>query len=409
MKEDSRVILIMSVVSLIVTIASALFLFNYGPSGFAVESVAASFSVTTTLGGQEVTTTLAPSVPSGGGVSGKKTVSDFSIMPYLLQVTLKTGEGAKDSVNVKNIGDNFLDIIIEIGRLSNYISLSKGKIFLKKDESEDIIVNFLPQIDLGVVNGEILFIADNIIKKVNVLIEIESRQIIYDAMVDIPAEYRRLKIGDDLIANIRLINLGARIKNDVEVRYIIRNSKGDTIIEKVETRMVEDEVSYVKTFGLPVLNEGDYLLIAQVKYSDSFAVSSQFFEITKIEKPVKIVRWDYIIAASIVLLLIIILLVMWYYSNRRLRKVESSLEKRKFRKEINEIVRRRDKAKEIKFSIEGVLNKAINDYKNRMINYEQYSRILKEDLNGRNRVQWVRYYNDYINKCNVFIKNLKKK
>ena len=143
--------------------------------------------------------------------------------------------------------------------------------------------------------------------------------------VDVPEAYKEVEPGGELKAQITLLNVGPPRKVDVTPTYIIKDKYGRIIHEASETFAVEKQISYVKSFeiskeALP----GDHLIIVEVRYADTFAVSSDLFKVVPkkayIAKAVKLniaLILALIVAASLIFLLLYLLVSKTKGSERR--------------------------------------------------------------------------------------------
>jgi len=104
---------------------------------------------------------------------------------------------------------------------------------------------------------------------------------LFDITVDIPDKYKKVYAGDELLANIKLINLGSAGRVDVFLDYSIADSEGNVILKKKETVAVETQANFVRTFDIRDDAEpGIYHIYANIIYADGKeAVSDHSFEI----------------------------------------------------------------------------------------------------------------------------------
>ncbi|MEK6946054.1 MAG: hypothetical protein AABX32_00450 [Nanoarchaeota archaeon] len=133
---------------------------------------------------------------------------------------------------------------------------------------------------LGSYLGQVMIKSGDIGRAVDVIIEVESENVLFDAKIDIPSAYREVEAGGELKAQITLLNVGPPRKVDVTITYTIKDKSGNIVYESSETFAVEKQTSFVKSFKIPKeLQPGDYLAIVELRYEKSFAVSSELFKI----------------------------------------------------------------------------------------------------------------------------------
>ncbi len=104
---------------------------------------------------------------------------------------------------------------------------------------------------------------------------------LFDLLVSIPTQFQSVAPGDDLVANIKLINFGsAGNPVDVTIQYLVEDADGKIIVESSQTVAVATQLSILKTFHTnPAIKAGIYKLTVRVPSKDVVAVSSVNFEI----------------------------------------------------------------------------------------------------------------------------------
>lgn len=234
----------------------------------------------------------------GGGGGGplptpiEEKKADFSVTPTSIKEQLALGVARTRTIRVKNTGTAALIFKLNVVTVSDFVFLSDTSFGLSPGEDKTLEANIIGK-KLGSYIGEVEVDASGIKKQINVVIEVESEQVLFDAKIDIPSGYKEVKAGDDLKAQITLLNVGPPRKVDVTTTYIIKDKSGNAVYESSETFAVEKQSSFVKAFKVPKnLPAGDYLAIIEVRYENSFAVSSELFKVlpkeeTIIEKAAK--------------------------------------------------------------------------------------------------------------------------
>lgn len=92
---------------------------------------------------------------------------------------------------------------------------------------------------------------------------------LFDIAVAIPKAYTIIAPGGELLANVKLTNLGSEGRVDVFIDYDILDADHAELQHKSETVAVETQSSFVKTFNIPATApEGAYRLRAKVTYAD---------------------------------------------------------------------------------------------------------------------------------------------
>lgn len=92
---------------------------------------------------------------------------------------------------------------------------------------------------------------------------------LFDIVVDIPENYKRVRAGDELLTSISLINVGSGGRIDIFLDYWITDIAGNTVLSEKETVAVETQNNFVRTFDIPDDTEpGDYTFHAKLSYPD---------------------------------------------------------------------------------------------------------------------------------------------
>ncbi len=102
---------------------------------------------------------------------------------------------------------------------------------------------------------------------------------LFDIKLSVPEKYRLISLGEDVSIVIELINFGETEKTNVSISYIITNSEGDVVLIEHEKKVVETQMSYLKTIDLPSLQSGNYKLFVEILYSNTSAIANGEFNI----------------------------------------------------------------------------------------------------------------------------------
>ena len=222
----------------------------------------------------------------GGGIVnrtglGAKFGVDYSVSPSSIRSEVVIGRSKEEKFEIKNTGEKELDFSLSVEGISDFASLSDSSFSLDAGESKTITVDITGE-DFGAYSGKIIISAGEIVKEILVVIEVKSDVVLFDVKMDIPSDYKEIEQGEDLRAQITLLNVGAPKQVDVITTYLMKDFTGNVIYESSETFAVDEQISYLKIFPVPGSIElGDYLAIIEVRYSNSFAVSSEMFKVVK--------------------------------------------------------------------------------------------------------------------------------
>jgi|SRR3989344_1874211 len=103
---------------------------------------------------------------------------------------------------------------------------------------------------------------------------------LFDVSIKIPKKYLQLIAGEELIAEINIINLNKNGPFSTKVTYQIQDAQGKIVYSAYENLIVENVVSYIKEMVLPEdLLPGDYQFITQVGSEPDMALAGNLFEV----------------------------------------------------------------------------------------------------------------------------------
>ena len=236
-----------------------------------------------------------PSAPSGGaaGAAGgggggggaiipaEVTEADFSVSPSSLEFQLTLGDSSSKSITVANTGGQEISFSVSLFGESQYLGVSDNSFTLAPGQQKTIVAAASGN-KVGSYVGEIRISSGEITKTVPFLMEVESTQILFDVKLDILSEYKQVVPGTTLRMQVTLINIGAGKNAQVEVTYLIKDTSGKIIHESSQSLAVEQQLSYLKEIKIPELASlGDHIAVIELRYSNSFAVSSELFKVVE--------------------------------------------------------------------------------------------------------------------------------
>ena len=217
----------------------------------------------------------------GGGFFPLREEKDFSINPSNVKLKLTLGETAEKTLIIKNTGKSTLTVSLDVESVKQYLSLSEDSVGLEVDESASVTLDFIGK-TVGIFVGKITAKADDVEQTIAIILEVIGEMVLFDAKLDIPVDYAEVEPGDELKTQITLLNVGAPEKVDVFATYFIKSLNGDIVYEETETFAVEKQISYQKLFRIHESTvPGSYVAIVEIRYVDSFAVSSQLFRVVE--------------------------------------------------------------------------------------------------------------------------------
>ncbi len=155
---------------------------------------------------------------------------------------------------------------------------------------------------------------------------------LFDVLLTIPEKYKELLAGEEIIGEIKIINMKYMGMVDVQVEYAIQDVNENVLYKEFETKSIEHEIIYVKKIEIPkTIPKDTYLFLVTVKYKDDLALSGYPFKIQ--EKP--LYEKNYlIITYSIISIftLIVFILISYYYYKRLEKRIIIKLNEKDLRK-----------------------------------------------------------------------------
>jgi len=274
---------------------------------------------------------------SGSGIIPIEKVLDFTIDKKTLKVVIRQGQVKEELLNIKNTGNVPLNIEIEQENLENLLVLSHDSFSLKAGESKTIRANIFASETqkAGVYTGRLRIKSDGKEEVVVVIIEVKEKT----ALFDIKVEVKKIEIrqGDEVEAEISLLNLGDLKPVDIELYYAIRDIDGNDIVFGHDTFAVEDEKIVKRELKLPAdLEPGIYLFYTEVRYNGKVASSVDIINVKEGKGFIKLISKAKNLIASTWIFILIIVLAITYYNfgtqiNKKLEKI-SPFGRREIRK-----------------------------------------------------------------------------
>jgi len=210
----------------------------------------------------------------------------FELDTLFLRVTLSENQ---TTIRHIKLNENVGDFSIKINELSELLSISKESSKLVEEGKHDIEVIFNSKgKEPGVYLGELEFSFQEIVKKVPIIFEIQSKIVIFDANLNLYPQGRDVIPGQRLNANIKIFDLANFETSQVKVIYFLKSFDGRTIISETEDIIIDDDkYEYSKSLDIPKnIRLGNYVLVTIVKYTDrlgdsSVGTSSVYFSVVE--------------------------------------------------------------------------------------------------------------------------------
>ena len=265
-----------------------------------------------------------PTPPSGGGGTVTEEFvdekADFNINKDLIKISLKQGESAREVVEVINIGDLGVRISLDAGILRNFMAISEDSFYLEQGGFKKINIDIFAKEDEipGVYIGRIIVEGNGIKKTINVIIEIKSKKPLFDIKTELLDKI--VSKGDNVRANITIVNMGDSMPIDIVLYYAVKDFENNILAYKEESLAIEDKLEITRTLGISEnIPFGTYIFYLMVSYNNISAASSDTFEVSQIEKPLKIKK-EYIVIIIVLAVVLIIIILFIVYKNFNKKK-----------------------------------------------------------------------------------------
>lgn len=277
---------------------------------------------------QDCGTCPSAAAPTGGGGAPSAVVTrDFFVDQTLIKVMVRQGESFKTSINIKNTEKIIQSFDLAISpSLEGLVYLSENKFTLQAGEEKTIYLTFVstdetkPEVYTGNLEIKTSFKT----KKIPVIFSVKSKLVLFDVSLDIPAKYKDILPGEELLLQLTLFNLGEVGKTDISVEYMIKDFEGNVIIEQKDIVAVETQVSFSKMIKLPPdIKPGDYVAIAQARYDSSLGSSSVMFRVTEKEKPdiIYFIKNKYFIIVVAIIILFVFAILFLEHERKKMRDI----------------------------------------------------------------------------------------
>ena len=217
----------------------------------------------------------------------------FDVDQILLKVLVRSSEFIEKELRVMNTGQDPSVFSLEVSGLQDLVKLDSSSFRLKPGQTKIITLNFssvMPQEKIeqepGIYIGKLLTKSEKATKEIPIVVEIETKNVLFDMNLNPVAIERKVKQGADTTIEVRLFNLESIESVNVDVEYFVKDVNGNTIMTESETVVVKTQASFFKTISIPKkLKPGPYIFAGKAKFGKSAGTSSYLFEVIGPESP----------------------------------------------------------------------------------------------------------------------------
>jgi len=214
----------------------------------------------------------------------------FEVDQILIKVLVKEKESIEKELRIMNIHEDEQAMRIETKEISHLVDVLDREFTIKPGQTKIVRLNF-SSFDAvqkneqapGVYIGKIAAKTDSYEKEVPVVIEIESRNVLFDMNLNPIARDRTVTQGSSTTFEIRVFNLQSIESFNIDMDFFVKDINGNTIVSESESVVVQTQASFFKTLKIPEkLKTGNYVFVAQASLGNSVGTASYLFEVEEI-------------------------------------------------------------------------------------------------------------------------------
>ncbi len=262
-----------------------------------------------------VADTITPVTPSpGGGGVTTITVSNIEVNPEVINLNLAVNTNIEQIIKVKNLGTNSVNVSVSESGLGKMVIIDDATLLISPGQTKDLKVVFVAFGQTGIFTGTLNIGG----KTVSVALNIKTKLILFDSVIEVLNENAQVKQGGKLRTKITLIPMGDPDRLDVNLNYTIKDYKGTVYFAKTETMLVEEKMSFERSFSTNKIPSGEYIIGLLLTYPNGVAPASAHFEIVSTSLFSKIV-----FVIIILILIVLILLIIFLIWKRREKEEET--------------------------------------------------------------------------------------
>lgn len=239
-----------------------------------------SFNVSSfTVYSAEETPSYVPlAIISGGGGAGARVVKEILLSREVIKVELKQGQRKTEEIVIRNTGNAEINIRLD-NLFEEFLEIDEQAFYLKPNEFKTINLEFFAKSSAvpNVYVGKLVINAEGTSKEVLILLEVESKETLFDISLLLDSKFSEVYQGDSMQAII-FVNTTEKQVKDVNFEYIIKNFNNEIIFSEQETIPIKGISEFNKVFEAPT-EKGMYVLYVKASYEDKSSISSFPFNV----------------------------------------------------------------------------------------------------------------------------------
>lgn len=153
----------------------------------------------------------------------------------------------------------------------------------------------------------------------------DSTKQLFDIDIHVLPEYKNIFQGEEILIQIELTNLRGFGSGNVNVKYSIKDTKGNLVASEEETIFVETRATFVRKLLIPAeIKPGTYVAFVEVSTDVTAGTGSDTFEVkSKYKYPTEL---KYYIVGVAVLVALVIAFILSTYGLKALKKKQKVAE-----------------------------------------------------------------------------------
>jgi hypothetical protein len=266
-----------------------------------------------------------PVVPpsGGGGGGGAPSVKvDFDLEKDTYETTIPLDFTEYVEIGITNKATSQKSFNIEKSQLDGIVFLDSNMITLSGREEGKIKFTVKAPSEVGIYTGKIIVTSGSTKKEILIVINVKSDKSLFDISVKISPDKKTIRPGENIDAQISLLQAGIKEKMDVTLNYVIKDFDGVVYLQESESIMVFDQKSFDKEFHTADFPIGDYVLGAELVYPEGVAVASSQF---KIKEGFKFTKENIVFFAILFVLIMFIAIIIFLIRKYKRQKQQYSL------------------------------------------------------------------------------------
>lgn len=252
--------------------------------------------------------------------SSEKTKKLFSVTPTDFIIQLKQGESIERLLKINNLDINTQNFSLKVEDLSNFVTLNNYNVLIPAGKSA-IVASLFSANRRAIVDiyfGKIIVQMHTEIEEIPIILTINPYEIDFEVEVKIPEEYKEMKIGQSLFAQIIIKSKKDPIDSPMKLYYSVMDIRGNTL-EKWEEIINSTEAIIIlnKSFYIPEdTYPGDYIFFARLTKDKKTSMGLDKFSVGEKFNLYSFIKSNFLIMILILAVTITILLIVYYHRTK---------------------------------------------------------------------------------------------